>query len=105
MQSFVKRPPVARMVEDIVGCKWSLSVLQLVRQGVNRPGAMERNVNGLTTKVLNERLKKLVRYGILQRHAYPEIPPHVEYELTAFGQKFTNILDEIEKLNQEIEND
>ncbi|WP_407889505.1 winged helix-turn-helix transcriptional regulator [Scytonema sp. NUACC26] len=101
----MKRPPVARMVEDIVGCKWSLSVLQLVRQGVNRPGAMERNVNGLTTKVLNERLKKLVRYGILQRHAYPEIPPHVEYELTAFGQKFTNILDEIEKLNQEIEND
>lgn len=105
MQSFVKRPSVARMVEDIVGCKWSLSVLQLVRQGVNRPGAMERNVDGLTTKVLNERLKKLVSYGILQRHAYPEIPPHVEYELTAFGQKFANILDEIEKLNQEIEND
>ena len=105
MQSFVKRPPVAKMVEDIVGCKWSLSVLQLVRQGVNRPGAMERNVDGLTTKVLNERLKKLVNYGILQRHAYPEIPPRVEYDLTVFGQRFANILDQIEKLDREIEND
>ncbi|HXG64412.1 MAG TPA: helix-turn-helix domain-containing protein [Blastocatellia bacterium] len=95
------RPPVARMVEDVVGCKWSLSVLQLVRQGVCRPGAMERNVEGLTTKVLNERLRKLVNYGILQRHAYPEIPPRVEYALTPFGEKFVGILDAIEELDRE----
>jgi len=88
------------MVESIIGCKWSLSVLQMVQQGINRPGAMERAINGLTTKVLNERLRKLVNYGILQR--YPEIP-RVEYKLTAFGEKFVHILNEIEKLNQEIE--
>lgn len=99
-----KRPSVNRMVEDVVGCKWSLSVLDLIAQGINRPGAMERSLDGLTTKVLNERLKKLVNYGILHRHAYPEIPPRVEYALTDFGQKFVRILDEIHKLNQELEN-
>jgi len=46
----------------------------MVQQGINRPGAMERAIDGLTTKVLNERLKKLVNYGILQRYGYPEIP-------------------------------
>jgi len=41
-QSFVKPSTVAGMVESIIGCKWSLSVLQMVHQGINRPGAMER---------------------------------------------------------------
>lgn len=89
------------MVENILGCKWSLHVLQLVHQGIHRPGAMERSLAGLTTKVLNERLRKLVRFGILERIAYPEIPPRVEYNLTAFGKKFIGILEAIEKLENE----
>jgi DNA-binding HxlR family transcriptional regulator len=101
MRGIKKELSVARMVEDIVGCKWSLVILQQVRQGINRPGALERSVDGLTTKVLNERLKKLVRYGILQRHAYPEIPPRVEYSLTLFGDRFAAILDAIAQLEQE----
>ena len=54
-----KLPSVSAMTEDIVGCKWSMTVLQLVRQGICRPGAMEHQIEGLTSKVLNERLKKL----------------------------------------------
>ena len=46
------------MVEAIYGCKWSLTVYQLLANGINRPGAMVRNVEGLTTKVLNECLRK-----------------------------------------------
>lgn len=95
-------PTVARMVEDVVGCKWSLSVIHLVRSGVSRPGAMGRSVPGLTTKVLNERLRKLVRYGIVERIAYPEVPPRVEYRLTPFGERFGRILDRIEELQAEI---
>ncbi|MBI3899811.1 MAG: helix-turn-helix transcriptional regulator [Gammaproteobacteria bacterium] len=89
------------MVEDVIGCKWSLHVLALVRSGVNRPGAMERSIEGLTTKVLNERLRKLVRYGILERHSFPEVPPRVEYLLTDFGQRFTHIVDSIEALDRD----
>ena len=47
------------MVEDVVGCKWSLAVLGLVRQGVRRPSAMEHAIPGLSKKVLNERLRTL----------------------------------------------
>jgi DNA-binding HxlR family transcriptional regulator len=94
------RPSVAGMVESVVGCKWSLRVLALVRGGVNRPGAMEHAVAGLTAKVLNERLRKLTRYGILDKTVYPESPPRVEYRLTEFGQRFTALLDEIETLEK-----
>jgi DNA-binding HxlR family transcriptional regulator len=97
----VKQTSAIRMAEDILGCKWSVSVLQLVRQGICRPGVMERSIEGLTTKVLNERLRKLMNYKILQRHAYPEIPPRVEYALTPFGEKFVGILDELAKLEEE----
>ncbi|NWF84244.1 MAG: helix-turn-helix transcriptional regulator [Bryobacteraceae bacterium] len=90
------------MVEDVVGCKWSMAVLGAVRSGVNRPGAIERSVPGLTAKVLNERLRKLVRYGVLERFAYPEVPPRVEYQMTPFGLKFARILDMIEQLDGEL---
>lgn len=93
---------MGRMVEDVVGCKWSMAVLGAVRSGVNRPGAIERSVPGLTAKVLNERLRKLVRYGVLERFAYPEVPPRVEYQMTPFGLKFARILDMIEQLDGEL---
>ncbi|HKQ30362.1 MAG TPA: helix-turn-helix domain-containing protein [Burkholderiales bacterium] len=91
------------MVEDIVGCKWSLTVLGLVRRGVNRPGAMEQAVRGLSAKVLNERLRKLLRFDILEKRSYPETPPRVEYRLTEFGRQFASVLDSIEELEKELQ--
>ncbi len=98
-------PPVKRMVENIVRCKWSLSVIGLVRSGVNRPGAMERSVDGLTAKVLNERLRKLVNFGIFEKTIFPETPPRVEYSLTPFGKKFVKLLDTIEELEDDLASD
>jgi DNA-binding HxlR family transcriptional regulator len=92
------RPGVSAMVEDIVGCKWSLSVMRLVRDGVKRPGAMQKAVDGLSTKVLNERLRKLQRFGILDKQSFPEVPPRVEYQLTDFGRQFSALLDGVERL-------
>ena len=68
-------PSVHQMVESIIGCKWSLTVLSLVRKGVRRPGEMEHAIDGLSGKVLNERLAKLVRFGILDKTSFPEVPP------------------------------
>jgi DNA-binding HxlR family transcriptional regulator len=90
----------ARMVEDIVGCKWSLTVLGLIADGVSRPGAMQRRVAGLTAKVLNERLRKLLRFGIIERHVFAEVPPRVEYTLTEFGRRFDGVLAEIAALDR-----
>lgn len=100
-----KSPPErsARMVETIYGCKWSLTVYQLLASGVKRPGEMVRSVEGLSTKVLNQCLKKNIEFGILDKVIYNELPPRVEYQVTEFGQKFLHILDELEKLQQEID--
>lgn len=91
------------MAEDIVGCKWSLMVLQMIRSGTNRPGEMVRATDGLTTKVLNERLAKLLRFGIVRKIVFAESPPRVEYQPTAFGTKFFVVLDAIAALQEEIE--
>ena len=93
---------VKSMVENIIGCKWSLTVIDLIKQGINRPGAMQKSVDGLTTKVLNERLRKLVKFGIARKTIYPEIPPHVDYKLTPFGTKFIGILDAIDELENDL---
>lgn len=63
---------------------------------------MVKSVEGLTTKVLNECLRRNLEFGILQKNVFPEVPPRVEYEVTEFGQKFLRILDELEKLQEEI---
>ena len=93
---------VSRMVEDIVGCKWSLSVLEAVRSSTVRPGEIQRSIEGISTKVLNERFSKMLRYGILEKTIYPEVPPRVEYQLTDFGHKFVAVLDQINALQNEI---
>lgn len=91
------------MVEVIYGCKWSLTVYNLLVNKINRPGEMVRNVEGLTTKVLNECLKRNIEFGILERIAFAEVPPRVEYQITPFGRRFIRILDELEKLQREID--
>ena len=95
-------PPrqVGRMVETVVGCKWSLTVVDLVQRGIRRPGEMERTVEGLTAKVLNDCLRLLVSYNVLEKRSYPEVPPRVEYHFTPFGRKFVEtfkFLDALEK--------
>ncbi len=90
-----------RLVE-ILGCKWSVEVLRAVRRGVRRPGALERAIPGISTKVLSERLTKLVGAGLLERTAYPEIPPRVEYALTRAGERLVGLIDELERLEAEL---
>jgi DNA-binding HxlR family transcriptional regulator len=93
---------VERLLEDVIGCRWTLSVLRAVAKGVNRPGALERHIDGISTKVLSDRLKHFTRAGIFERVQFPEIPPRVEYRLTAFGKKFGKLLREVEKLQAEL---
>jgi DNA-binding HxlR family transcriptional regulator len=98
-----RRPSVSEIVEDVLGCKWTLHILQQIRAGIRRPGALARSAEGLTTKVLNERLAKLVRFGVLKKFAYPEVPPRVEYELTPLGARLNQVLDEIHRIQDELD--
>ncbi len=77
---------VASMVESIVGCKWSVRLLQLCAEGHSRPSAFLRACPGLSAKVMNERWRKMTRFGIVRRTVFGEKPPiQVEYLLTPFG--------------------
>ena len=66
--------PVASMVESIVGCKWSLSLLRLAADGTSRPSALLRACPGLSAKVMNERLQKMQRFGIVRRTVVGDKP-------------------------------
>ena len=65
-----------------------------------RKSSKNASAEGLTTKVLNERLNKLTSLGIIDRESFPEVPPRVEYQLTAFGHDFVAILDQVSELQE-----
>lgn len=96
--------PVSAMVESIVGCKWSIALLQLLADGHNRPSALLRAVPGLSAKVMNERLRKMVRCGIVKRTVYGAKPPlEVEYTFTPFGRRFMRLLAEVRRLQEDVD--
>ncbi|MCI0483388.1 MAG: helix-turn-helix transcriptional regulator [candidate division NC10 bacterium] len=101
----VQNISVASMVESIIGCKWSVRLLRLLADRVSRPSALLRACPGLSAKVMNERLKKMIRFGIVRRTVFGEKPPiEVEYVLTPFGRRFMGILDEVHRLQEAIDN-
>ncbi|MFN0242248.1 MAG: winged helix-turn-helix transcriptional regulator [Planctomycetota bacterium] len=96
--------PVASMVESIVGCKWSVSLLRLLADGCSRPSALLRASTGLSAKVMNERLRKMLRFGIVSRTVLGDKPPiEVEYALTPFGQRFMGIIEEVRRLQTAVD--
>ncbi len=86
-------------IEDVVGCKWSAGVVAAIAEGVTRPGELERYIPGISKKILNERLRKLLDFGIIDRQEHPGTLPHVEYSLTDTGQKLAGILEQIRDLS------
>ena len=106
MKEIEKSPPSLRVpyqkLEDVVGCKWSVSVLQAIGAGITRPGALERHIEGISTKVLSERLRKLTGYGLLSKCVHTEAPPRTEYSLSTNGRKLLDIIDQIKGLDDEI---
>jgi len=58
----------------------------------------------MSAKVMNERLRKMIRFGILQRKVFGEKPPvEVEYRLTPFGLRFIGIIEEVRRLQEAID--
>ena len=89
-----------RRLEDVVGCKWSAAVVGALQRGVNRPGQLERYIPGISTKVLTERLRKLLDYGLITREEHAGTVPHVEYLLTRTGEKLAGIIEQLHELQE-----
>ena len=96
--------PVAAMVESIVGCKWSLRLLDQFAEGRGRPSELLRACPSLSAKVMNERLRKMQRFGIVERTVCGDKPPlEVQYLLTPFGRRFMGILDAVRQLQAAVD--
>jgi len=77
---------------DVLGNKWCIPVLRELFTGPKRTHHLLEALPGLSTKTLALRLRELEDHGLITRTVYPEVPPHVEYALTAKGYEVQPIL-------------
>ncbi len=89
--------PVATTVQ-LIGNKWKLLILRtLYFGGAQRFGEILKDVPGISHKVLTENLRALEKDGILVRIVYPEVPPHVEYNLSPLGETLRPLIKSMEQ--------
>ena len=77
----------------IVSGKWTLLVLRDLAQGARRFSELERSLLGISPRTLSLRLRALEEEGIIERRAYNEVPPRVDYRLTGKGRDLVPIVD------------
>ena len=89
------RCPV-RNVLNRVGDKWSMLVLfSLENSPAIRFKELQRSIPDISQKMLTTTLKTLEADGLVMRKAYAEVPPRVEYELTARGKSLLPLIDNL----------
>ena len=76
----------------VVGGKWKPLILYHLRPGPRRFGDLKRLVAGISEKVLIQQLRELAEMGVLTRHDHQEVPPKVDYTMTAFGMTLVQAL-------------
>jgi DNA-binding HxlR family transcriptional regulator len=83
----------AEMTLDIIGGRWKVLILWQLFQGERRFSELFRALHGITQKMLTQQLRELEKDGIVHRQVYAQIPPKVEYSLTALGESLRPVVD------------
>ena len=91
----------SRRVLDLLGDKWTLLTLNAIARGINRHNALQREIGGISQKMLSQTLRELERNGIVTRQVFPVVPPRVEYELTPLGKSLNEPVVALGKWAQE----
>lgn len=78
---------------EVISGKWKLPVIGSLFFGKKRFKELERDIPGITPRMLSKELKELEINGMLRRTVYDTIPVTVEYELTKSGKSFSKVLD------------
>ena len=92
--------PVATTVR-LIGSKWKLLILRNLFMRPWRFNELKRDLEGISQKVLTDSLRSMESDGIIIRTAYPEIPPRVEYSLSALGESMRPIMNTLEPWGRE----
>ncbi|WP_271881956.1 winged helix-turn-helix transcriptional regulator [Phaeobacter italicus] len=97
MPDDIKADPYAalcpsRQIIAVIGDKWSLLVIPLLVRGPMRNAELMRAIEGISQKMLTQTLKRLEEYNLVLRHDYGEVPPRVDYRLSALGQSLADVI-------------
>ena len=82
----------SRQVLSLVADKWAVLVIAALAEGHRRNGQLLRRVDGISQKALTRTLRDLAHNGLVHRHDFAEVPPHVEYTLTPTGESLQPLL-------------
>jgi DNA-binding HxlR family transcriptional regulator len=85
-------------VLKIIGDRWTLGIIHALSAGPRRTLDLFSSFDGLSTKTMTERLKRLQRNGLVVRTSYPESPPRVEYSLTKKGSEILPLVDQLAQI-------
>ena len=77
----------------MISDKWKVLILRDLLTGTKRFGELKKSLTGVNQKVLTSQLREMEENGLVERKAYPEVPPRVEYTLTDTGRSLKPILD------------
>jgi DNA-binding HxlR family transcriptional regulator len=86
--------PVCRTADLVCG-KWTLLLVRELAEGRTRFCELERSLSGISPRTLSLRLRALEEEGIVERQTFPEVPPRVEYALTAKGRALLPIIEDM----------
>ena len=84
--------PVATAV-SLIGGKWKLLIIRNLKERPWRFNELQRDIEGISQKVLTDSLRQMIDDGLVYRHDYQEMPPKVEYRLTELGKEMLPIID------------
>ena len=84
--------PVATAV-SLIGGKWKLLIIRNLKERPWRFNELQRDIEGISQKVLTDSLRQMIDNGLVYRHDYQEMPPKVEYGLTELGKEMLPIID------------
>ena len=77
----------------LIGDKWKVLILRDLMPGTKRFGELRKSIGHVSQKVLTAQLRAMEASGLVHREVYAEVPPRVEYSLTALGKSLKPILD------------
>ena len=85
----------SRAVLDRIADKWTALVIRVLAGGTKRHGELQREIPGVSQKMLTQTLRSLESDGLVARKVHPVVPPRVEYSLTPLGRSLIEPLNAI----------